>query len=115
MALEPEAVGLRRRLSLLQRSLEHASDPLSVTLVRMVIEEIEERLAALAAVENPNQIETHSPHCNSSSRNKKRMRAHRRGRIASRVFAIVLSCSPCRRSARRAPKPRRRPRASAAG
>jgi hypothetical protein len=61
MTLEPEAVGLRRRLSLLRRSLEHASDPLSVTLVRMVIEEIEERLAALAAVENSNQIEQPQP------------------------------------------------------
>jgi hypothetical protein len=61
MTLEPEAVGLRRRLSHLQRSLEQASDPLSVTLVRMVIEEIEERLAALAAIEKPNQIEQPQP------------------------------------------------------
>lgn len=61
MALEPEAVGLRRRTSALQRSLEHPSDPLSVTLVRMVIENIEARLEALAAVGGSNPIEQPQP------------------------------------------------------
>ena len=103
MTLEPEAVGLRRRLSLLQRSLEHASDPLSVTLVRMVIEEIEERLAALAAIENPNQIEQPQPALQQQQPQQRRMRAHRCGRIANPVFSIRPSCSARRRPARRAP------------
>ena len=93
MTLEPEAVGLRRRLSHLQRSLEHPSDPLSVTLVRMVIEEIEARLAALAAIGGLIRSSNPSPHCNNSSRNKKRKGAHRCGRIAGPVVSIRLSCS----------------------
>jgi hypothetical protein len=53
MHLEDEVVGIRRRRAELERALLSVDDPSAITLIRLVIDDMNARIAALEATTQP--------------------------------------------------------------
>jgi hypothetical protein len=53
MDLEDEVVGIRRRRADLERALLSVDDPSAIALIRLVIEDMDARIAALDATRRP--------------------------------------------------------------
>jgi hypothetical protein len=47
MELEPEIIGIRRRRAELERALRSVDDPSAIALIRLVIEDMDARIADL--------------------------------------------------------------------
>ena len=66
MHLEDEVVGVRRRRAELERALLMVDDPSAITLIKLVIEDMNARIAALDAIRHPQTDGTAKPACISS-------------------------------------------------
>jgi hypothetical protein len=53
MHLEDEVIGIRRRRNDLERALRSVDDPSAIALIRLVIEDMDARIAALEATTQP--------------------------------------------------------------
>jgi hypothetical protein len=53
MHLEEEVVGIRRRRAELERALLRVDDPSAIALIKLVIEDMNARIAALEAITQP--------------------------------------------------------------
>jgi hypothetical protein len=53
MHLEDEIVGIRRRRAELERALRSVDDPSAITLIKLVIEDMDARIALLEATTQP--------------------------------------------------------------
>jgi hypothetical protein len=53
MDFEDEIVGIRRRRAELERALLHVDDPMAITLIKFVIEDMDARIAALETTTQP--------------------------------------------------------------
>jgi hypothetical protein len=53
MDLQDETVGLHRRLTRVRQAMHYVDDPLAITLLQTVIEDIEARIAAIESGRQP--------------------------------------------------------------